>query len=84
MGQEDRYGIRESSPCYRFLQQETGPRRQTGRRGGDNFMLEFALVSAPTSTHRVHHGEPRSKMLCGTIMRDGETFQEMECAKTSS
>ena len=25
----------------------------------NNFMLDFALVAAPTSTHRVHHGETR-------------------------
>ena len=43
-----KYGIRESS--RRFLQLETEPRRQTGRRAhciyllsGDNFMLEFDL-----------------------------------------
>ena len=61
-----RYGIRESSPCHRSLQQESESRRQTGRRArrtgllsGDNLVPEFTLVGAPTSTHRVHRGEPR-------------------------
>ena len=41
-----RYGIRNSSPCHRFLRKETEPRRQTGRRArrtglfsGENLML---------------------------------------------
>ena len=59
-------GSARPQPCRRFLQLETEPRRQTGRRAqcigllsGDNLMLEFDLVDAPTSTHRVHHGKPR-------------------------
>ena len=46
-----------------FLRQETEPRRQSGRRArrtgllsGDNLMLGFALVGAPTSTRmELHH-----------------------------
>ena len=36
---------------------------------------------ATVTTHFGLHDDV--KMLCGTIMRDSETFQEMECAKTN-
>ena len=66
-----RYGIRESSPCAVScswkLRRDVRLDVELVALGssidallsGDNLVLEFDLVDAPSSIHRVHHGKPR-------------------------